>query len=105
MPWLSPSGAKGRGSPGKPVVFSVQWEPEDTEFQYQQGDAVVAAAEPMKSAIRHKGSTAKIKVVSSDLLYGGSNRKLLPICGAALPLQRNRARKVPLRHSQKFLSS
>lgn len=83
----------------------MHWEPEDTEFQYQQGDAVVAAAELMKSAIRHEGSTAKIKVIPSDLLYGGSNGKLLPICGAALPLQRNRAREVPLRHSQKFLSS
>lgn len=55
------------------------------EFQYQQGDVAVAAAELMKSAIRHKGSMTKIKVVSSDLLYGGSNLKLLPICGAALP--------------------
>lgn len=96
---------RARGSPAKPAVFSVHWEPEDTEFQYQQGDVVVAAAELMKSAIRYEGSMAKIKVIPSDLLYGGSNRKLLSICGAALPRQRNRASKVPLRHSQKFLSS
>lgn len=86
------------GSPGKPVVFSVHWEPEDTEFQYQQGDVIVAAAELMKSAIRHKGSTAKIKVVSSDLRYLGPNLKLLPQMGDS-------SSKVPLRHSQKFLSS